>query len=46
MGSSALSRNNSADAADGLDQRIVAAGGAREFAAKALDVDIEEVGAG
>ena len=41
-----LSRNDSADAADGLDQRIVAAVGAREFAAKALDVDIDEVGAG
>ena len=46
LGSSALSRNNSADAADGLDQRSVAAGGAREFSGKALDVSIDEVGAG
>lgn len=46
VGEECAEPNDSADAADGLDQRIIAAFGAREFAAKALDVDIDEVGAG
>ena len=46
LGAQRAEPNDSADAADGLDQRSVAAGGAREFSGKALDVSIFEVGAG
>ena len=46
LGAQRAEPNDSADAADGLDQRIVAAVGAREFTAEARDVGIHEVGAG
>lgn len=46
LGAQRAEPNDSADAADGLDQRIVAAVGAREFTAEARDVGIDEVGAG